>query len=233
MIDMDSRKITDIFFDLDHTLWDFDRNSRLAFHRVFNEYGITIDMDDFLEIYEPININYWKMYREERIDKTGLRRGRFLDAFQPFGILFSMEEVDALASSYIDELPKDNHLHEGTIDVLTYLSEKKYKLHIITNGFEEVQFLKLKNSNIDNYFDTVTTSEEVGVKKPNRLVFERALQKANAIPVKSVMIGDTFEADIMGAEAVGMHTLFYNYRKINPPINCKMINDLHEIKNFF
>ena len=176
---MNRENITDIFFDLDHTLWDFDRNSRLAFHRVFNQYSITINMDEFLKIYEPINFQYWKLYREERIDKLELRRGRFLDAFQSFSICFSIEEVDALADSYIDELPKDNHLLTGTIDVLTYLSEKKYKLHIITNGFEEVQYLKLKNSNIDSYFDTVTTSEEVGVKKPNRLVFERALQKAN------------------------------------------------------
>jgi len=230
---MRTGNITDIFFDLDHTLWDFDRNSRLAFHRVFNQYGITINMDEFIEIYEPINFQYWKLYREERIDKLGLRRGRFLDAFQSFSIRFTMEEVDALAGSYIDELPKDNHLLTGTIDVLTYLSERKYKLHIITNGFEEVQYLKLRNSNIDNYFDTVTTSEEVGVKKPNRLVFERALQKANATPAKSVMIGDTFEADILGAEAVGMQTLFYNYRNENPPTDYRMINDIPEIKNFF
>jgi putative hydrolase of the HAD superfamily len=230
---MNIGNITDIFFDLDHTLWDFDRNSRLAFHRVFNQYGITINMDEFMEVYEPINFQYWKLYREERIDKLGLRRGRFLDAFQFFSIRFSIKEIDALAGSYIDELPKDNHLLTGTIDVLTYLSERKYKLHIITNGFEEVQYLKLKNSNIDSYFDTVTTSEEVGVKKPNRLVFERALQKANATPAKSVMIGDTFEADILGAEAVGMQTLFYNYRKVNPPIDYRMINEIPEIKNFF
>lgn len=230
---MDTANITDIFFDLDHTLWDFDRNSKLAFQRVFNQYGITIDMDDFMKVYEPINFQYWKLYREERIDKQGLRRGRFLDAFQPFGIQFSIEEVDALATSYIDELPKDNHLFDGVIDVLNYLLEKKYKLHIITNGFEEVQYLKLKNSNIDNYFDTITTSEEVGVKKPNPLVFKTALKKANTTPAKSVMIGDTFEADILGAEAVGMQTLFYNYRNEKRPIEYKIINDLPEIKNYF
>ena len=105
-------------------------------------------------------------------------------------------------------------------------------MHIITNGFEEVQHLKLKNSNIDIYFKTVTTSEEVGVKKPNPLVFERALQKANTLAFKSLMIGDTFEADILGAEAVGMQTLFYNYRNETPPRNYKIINEIAEIKTY-
>jgi len=227
---MNTKQITDIFFDLDHTLWDFDRNSKLAFYRVFAQHGITINMDDFIKVYEPINFQYWKLYREERIDKQGLRRGRFLDAFQPFGMEFSNEEVDLLATSYIVELPKENHLFDGVVEILNYLSEKQYKLHIITNGFEEVQYLKLKNSTINNYFNTVTTSEEVGVKKPNPLVFKRALKKANATAANSMMIGDTFEADILGAEAVGMHTLFYNYRKEIPPHNYSVINEIPEIK---
>ncbi|MBT8256365.1 MAG: YjjG family noncanonical pyrimidine nucleotidase [Bacteroidia bacterium] len=224
--------ITDIFFDLDHTLWDFDRNSKLAFERVFALHGINLGIQDFIQVYEPINFAYWKMYREERIDKTGLRRGRFLDAFKPFGIQFSTEELDELATSYIDELPKDNHLFHGATEVLGYLSQRSYKLHIITNGFEEVQHLKLRNSKIDVFFDTVTTSEEVGVKKPNPAVFNRALEKAGTIPHQSMMIGDTFEADILGAEQVGMHTLFFNYRKEEPPENYRVIHDIHEIKNY-
>jgi len=227
---MSEKKITDIFFDLDHTLWDFDRNSKLAFFRVFSKHNITTSVNEFIEVYEPINFQYWKMYREERIDKQGLRRGRFMDAFKPFGIKFSMEELDELATSYIDELPKDNHLFEGAMDVLNYLSQRKYKMHIITNGFEEVQYLKLKNSKIDIFFNTVTTSEEVGVKKPNPLVFEKALRKANVMAQHSIMIGDTFEADILGAEAVGMDTLFYNYHRVTPPDNYKIINEIPEIK---
>lgn len=223
---------TDIFFDLDHTLWDFDRNSKLAFHRVFRSHDISISVNAFIDIYEPINFQYWKLYREEKIDKQGLRRGRFMDAFKPFGIEFSNEEVDALATSYISELPKDNHLFDGAIEVLQYLSQKSYHLHIITNGFEEVQHLKLKNSKIDSFFQTVTTSEEVGVKKPNPRVFHHALKKANANADTSVMIGDTFEADILGAEAVGMQTLFYNYRNEEPPQNYRTIEQIDEIKNY-
>ena len=231
-MDMNSKHITDIFFDLDHTLWDFDRNSKLAFQRLFDRHSIPANLDDFIEVYEPINFQYWKLYREERIDKLGLRRGRFLDAFKPFGLQFSTDQLDELATSYITELPKDNHLFDGTMDVLRYLSEKKFKMHIITNGFEEVQHLKLKNSKIDGFFNTVTTSEEVGVKKPNRLVFERALDKANVLAGQSMMIGDTFEADILGAEAVGMKTLFYNYRNEPPPLNYKIINEIIEIKKY-
>lgn len=229
---MNSNYITDIFFDLDHTLWDFDRNSRLAFARVFERHRIPANLEEFIQVYEPINFEYWKRYREERIDKQGLRRGRFEDAFRPFGLQFTIEELDLLATSYIDELPKDNHLFDGTREVLVYLSERKYRMHIITNGFEEVQHLKLKNSRIDEFFETVTTSEEVGVKKPNPLVFHQALDKANTEPRKSVMIGDTFEADILGAEAVGMQTLFYNYRKENPPAKYAIIHDITEIKNY-
>ncbi len=228
---MDKENITDVFFDLDHTLWDFDKNSRLAFARVFRNHGITIKLEDFVKVYEPINFQYWKLYREERITKQGLRRGRFLDSFQPFGINYTNEELDILANSYVEELPKDNHLFEGAMDVLSYLSDR-YKLHIITNGFGEVQHLKLKNSNIDHFFQTVTTSEEVGVKKPNPLVFKHALQKANVQSLQSIMIGDTFEADILGAEAVGMKTLFYNYRNEIPPHNYKIINHIREIKNY-
>ncbi|MCB0456949.1 MAG: YjjG family noncanonical pyrimidine nucleotidase [Flavobacteriaceae bacterium] len=222
-------RIQHIFFDLDHTLWDFDRNSKLAFEQLFLAHSITVDLDAFMKVYEPINFAYWKRYREERVTKQELRRGRFFEAFLPFGIHFSDTELDILATTYIDELPKNNFLFEGAMEVLQYLSEK-YILHIITNGFEEVQHLKLKNSGILPYFKTVTTSEEVGLKKPNPVIFQKALEKAVAHPKISIMIGDTFEADILGAEAVGMETLFYNYRNESIPPQYRVINRILDIK---
>ncbi|MFC7358096.1 YjjG family noncanonical pyrimidine nucleotidase [Jejudonia soesokkakensis] len=221
--------IKHIFFDLDHTLWDFDRNSALAFKRVFLKHHIELEIEKFLEAYEPINFSYWKEFREERVTKEQLRRGRLTDTFKMFNKEYSLEMIDVLAHSYIEELPFDNHLFSGTVEVLQYLSEK-YTLHIITNGFEEVQHLKLKNSKIDHFFETVTTSEEVGVKKPNPKVFQRALEKAAALSHESVMIGDTFEADILGAEAIGMQTIFYNYRKETLPETYCVVNSLLEIK---
>ena len=226
---MSKLNIDHVFFDLDHTLWDFDRNSKLAFQRVFIKHNIDMDIADFIKVYEPINFDYWKLFREERVTKEELRRGRLVDAFNTFKIGFSMDHIDVLAEAYIDELPIDNHLFEGTVEVLDYLSEK-YLLHIITNGFHEVQNLKLKNSGILTYFKTVTTSEEVGLKKPNPVIFKTAMEKAIAQPQKSIMIGDTFEADILGAEAVGMETLFYNYRKDVIPSKYRVVNSLTEIK---
>lgn len=228
---MYNSEITDVFFDLDHTLWDFDRNSGLAFHRVFQKHKIDLPLADFLQEYEPINLAYWKEYREERVTKEELRRGRLTETFDVFKLKYPLEIIDSLASCYIDELPGDNHLFIGAIEILDYLSEK-YQLHIITNGFEEVQHLKLRNSGINDYFRSVTTSEDVGLKKPHPSVFNAALKKAATMPQKSIMIGDSFEADIVGAKNVGMHTLFFNYRneKVSPPFTS--VNELLEIKRY-
>lgn len=228
---MQNSEITDIFFDLDHTLWDFDKNSGMAFQRVFEKYKIKVPLSDFLREYEPINLVYWKKYREESVSKEELRRGRLTETFDVFKLKFPLETIDALAVSYIEELPVDNHLFENTIEILEYLSEK-YALHIITNGFEEVQHLKLNNSGIKKYFSTITTSEEVGLKKPHPSVFQTAMKKASATPQKSIMIGDSFEADIVGAENAGMHTLFFNYRKEEVMSSYFAINQLSEIKNY-
>lgn len=222
--------ITHVFFDLDHTLWDFDRNSALAFERVFEKHKIEVPVKDFLTVYEPINFDYWKKFREERVTKQQLRRGRLIDAFSQFRKNYPMDIIDALAVAYIDELPGNNHLLDGAEEILNYLAPN-YSLHIITNGFQEVQELKLNKSTIGHFFDTITSSEEVGVKKPNPLVFETALNKASASSTQSIMIGDTFEADILGAEGIGMKTLFYNYRKEIIPSKYLLVNHLLEIKN--
>lgn len=223
--------VKDIFFDLDHTLWDFDKNSMLAFKRVFKKFKITIEFDAFLKIYEPINVEYWKKYREDKVSKENLRRGRLIDSFIFFDLIYTTEKIDEIADAYIQELPFDNHLFEGAVEILDYLI-LKYKLHIITNGFEEVQHKKLKNSGIDCYFSTVTTSEEVGLKKPNPKVFLTALNKANSLPAQSVMIGDSLEADILGANNIGMQTIFYNYRNESISKKIKSIDSLLEIKNY-
>ncbi|MDN3724322.1 YjjG family noncanonical pyrimidine nucleotidase [Aequorivita sp. SDUM287046] len=228
---MRNNEIADIFFDLDHTLWDFDRNSGLAFERVFRKHNITLPLVDFLREYEPINLLYWKKFREDRVSKDELRRGRLTDTFNIFELKYPLETIDAIAVCYIEELPIDNHLFLNTVEILDYLSSK-YNLHIITNGFEQVQYLKLNNSGIKKYFKTVTTSEEVGLKKPHPSVFQAALNKASAVPNKSVMIGDSFEADIIGANNAGMHTLFFNYRNeaVAPPYLA--ITELSEIKKY-
>lgn len=226
---MQNNGITDVFFDLDHTLWDFDKNSGLAFERVFRKHKIELPLAEFLKVYEPINLDYWKKYREDRVSKEQLRRGRLTETFDCFKLKFPLETIDSLAHCYIEELPIDNHLFTGAVDILDYLSAN-YKLHIITNGFEEVQHLKLHNSGIKKYFSTVTTSEEVGLKKPHPVIFETALMKASVASTQSVMIGDSLEADIIGAQKAGMHTLFFNYRNEMVTAPHFAISELSEIK---
>ncbi len=228
---MHNSRIAHIFFDLDHTLWDFDRNSGLAFERVFKKHNIELPLPEFLEAYEPINLVYWKKYREERVTKEELRRGRLTEAFAHFDVSFPVAEIDAIAGCYIAELPINNHLFQGTVEILEYLLQK-YRLHIITNGFEEVQYLKLNNSGIKKYFSTITTSEEVGLKKPHPSIFQAALAKAGALAQHSVMIGDSFEADVLGAANAGMHSVFFNYRNETVSAPGLTIGDLSEIKNF-
>ncbi len=226
---MNNRIVSDVFFDLDHTLWDFDKNSMLAFKRVFKKHAIDLAVKDFINVYEPINFNYWKLFREDKVSKIDLRRGRLSETFAVFKLNFTLEKIDELADSYIEELPGDNHLFNGAELIFDYLAEK-YTLHIITNGFNDVQHLKLKNSGIKKHFSTVTTSEEIGVKKPNPLIFTSALKKANTKASSSIMIGDTFEADILGAENVGMETMYYNYRKESIPQKYVIVDHLLDIK---
>ena len=218
-----------IFFDLDHTLWDFESNSAKAFGFIFNENNIELDLNEFLNFYTPINLKYWKLYREERVSKPVLRYNRLRESFDALNYRISDDHIDHLAKIYIDNLPNYNNLFEGTIEVLNYLYSK-YKMHIITNGFEEVQLLKLKNSEILHFFNKVITSESVGVKKPNPIIFNHALEITETTAEKSVMIGDNLEADIEGAQQIGMHTIFFNTNNTLVHNGTISITKLIEIK---
>ncbi|MCI2229787.1 YjjG family noncanonical pyrimidine nucleotidase [Polaribacter sp. MSW13] len=224
--------IEHVFFDLDHTLWDFEKNSDLTFQKVFDKQNITVDLSSFLDIYKPLNKEYWKLYREEKVTKSELRYGRLKKTFDAINYTISDELIDVIAIEYIDFLPDFNHLFDYTFDILDYLKEK-YQLHIITNGFEEVQTKKMKSSKIFHYFDKVITSESVGLKKPNPKVFIHALETANANTDNSIMIGDSIEADIEGAINIGLKAIHCNFE--NEKINSDKfvsINSLLEIKQY-
>lgn len=220
-----------MFFDLDHTLWDFDKNSTLAFELMFTKFQISVPVNDFLVVYQPINLHYWKLYREEQVTKTELRRGRLIEAFAAFEMQFPLEIIDALSDDYINFLPLNNYLIAGARELLTYLMPK-YQLHIITNGFREVQNTKLSNSEINHYFNTVTNSEDVGVKKPNPIIFEHAIRVSGANIVNSLMIGDNYEADIVGAESLGIKAICFNYHKEKLPESAIQVSELNEIKRY-
>lgn len=220
-----------LFFDLDHTLWDFDKNSALTFEKIFEINHIQVELEDFLEVYVSINLAYWKLYREEKIDKNSLRFARLKDAFDALGIQISTAQIYKLSEEYINYLSTFNHLFEGTIQILDYL-QPNYTLHIITNGFKEVQHGKLNKSGIAHYFETVTNSELAGVKKPNPKIFKLALHMAKASKAESLMIGDNLEADILGAVNFGIDALCFNYHKDSIPRHIESIDKLVELKRY-
>lgn len=228
---MKIKGITDVFFDLDHTLWDFDRNSALAFDKILKLNHIDVDIDDFLYHYVPINLKYWKLYREEKIEKNALRFGRLNDAFSAINYRVEEAVIYKLSDDYITHLTGFNYLFENTFEILNYLNGH-YNLHIITNGFDEVQHRKLTQSNLNKYFKTVTNSEMVGVKKPNPKIFNFALQLANSISKQSVMIGDNYEADILGAKSIGMEVVFFDIHNTVIDDDIKRINNLIQLKNY-
>lgn len=222
-------EIKHLFFDLDHTLWDFDRNSRLTFQRIFEEQQITIPIDEFLDAYIPVNLKYWRLYREDKIEKTLLRYHRLKETFDSLKHTVSDNLINLISKDYIRYLPYFNYLFDDAIEVLQYL-ENKYHLHIITNGFEEVQNLKLEKSGIHKFFKHIITSECVGVKKPNPKVFEFALGKAGAKAHQSVMIGDSYEADVMGALNFGMKAIHFSEE--NKDDEVQRVATLVELKKY-
>ena len=218
-----------VFFDLDHTLWDFEKNSALAFHTIIEKYSLGISHDDFNAHYSPINAKYWKLYRDGEITQQVLRYGRLKDTFDLLNFEVSEVLLHTVSEEYIELLPVNSHLHEGTIEILDYL-KSRYSLHIITNGPDVVQERKLKNSNISHYFETITNSELAGCKKPHAGIFEYALQLAKAEKSESIMIGDCIEADIQGAMDFGLDAIFYNEHKQEVPSAIKQVNHLLDLK---
>ena len=201
-----------IFFDLDRTLWDFDAAAEVAFEKIYEKYNLKSlgipSAHEFHEVYHPLNEQLWVLYRADKITKDELNRTRFLKPLEHYGI-HDVELADHLSEDYVYWSPRIVRLVPGTMELLDYL-KPKYHLHLITNGFQEVQHTKLSGSGMEPYFETLTVSEEVGVKKPNPEIFWYALQKAGATAEESLMIGDEMAVDIDGARAAGMDQVLFN-----------------------
>ena len=226
------KHINHIFWDLDHTLWDFDRNSDLTFFKILNENTIKVDVSSFLKTYHPINRKYWELYRLNKVSKSHLRFYRLSDTFKELGVEVSDDLVNKLSIDYINHLSDFNYLIPNALTILEKF-HLNYNMHIITNGFKEVQRKKLEKSGLSKYFKTITISEDVGFKKPSKEIFLQAVTKANAIIENSVMIGDNFNADIIGAKSIGMKAIYYNFHQTKEKqLNGVLkINDLLELKD--
>ena len=228
---MKQTHIKDVFFDLDHTLWDFDKNSELTFEGIFNRNHPEIETKEFIEKYVPINQACWKLYQYDQISHEELRYNRLKHSFDAINYFISDKEIEDISNDYIQFLPEYNHLFDGTMELLEYL-KPKYNLHIITNGFADVQFRKLNNSKIASYFLTVTNSEMAGVKKPNPIIYDYALDLAKAKKENSIMIGDSLDADVQGALDAGLDAIYFNENNSDAGNHIKQINHLLELKKY-
>lgn len=219
--------ITDLFFDLDHTIYDFDKNSALTFQAIFTEMQLS-DVDDFMMHFKPINDAYWERFSREEISRDFLRYGRLKDTFDAIDVKINDDHIYYIADEFIGKLPNYNHVFDGAYETLDVL-KNNYRLHIITNGPDSVQEKKLKNANLTGYFQTITNSEIAGVKKPHPRIFQHALITANTKAENSLMIGDNINADVHGALNVGMQAVWFNEFKLENTIGVAEVQQLNQL----
>jgi len=230
-------KYRHLFFDLDHTLWDFESNAKATLSELYQSLqlekkGVT-NFGQFYKNYLAHNEKLWERYRNGFLKQEDLRIERLRHSLLDFKIA-DEELAQAMSVKFLELLPTRTILFPFTKEMLQYLTDKGYAIHLITNGFEEVQYKKLKFSGIDVYFKEVITSESSGWLKPNKEIFEYAFRKANALPAESIMIGDTLDVDIRGAMNAGIDQVFVNHHGIATEMQpTYTINSLKELKLIF
>ena len=227
----------DLFFDLDHTIWDFELNSKETLWDLHQKYQLEAkgidNFDVFYSSYSVHNHRLWDRYTKGFIKQEELRWKRIYLSLLDYKIADEALSKE-MSVDYLDILPNKKNLFPYTIEILDYLKNKDYKMHLITNGFESVQFKKIKNSNLAHYFIEVITSEASNSLKPNKEIFDYALKASNAKLETSIMIGDNEAADIQGAINAGMDSIFVNHLQIQPTVAAThTITHLKELENIF
>ena len=228
-------KYRHIFFDLDHTLWDFEKNANETLHTLFERHNFarfgTFTVEQFISVYSDINHALWRMYQSNKISQQQLREVRFVRTLTKLGVL--EDQVPAtISAEFTDILPQKTAVFPYTHEVLDYL-KPNYRLHLITNGFNDIQSLKLASSNLTHYFEEVITSEESGCLKPDPRMFQHALGRTGATAAESLMIGDNLECDILGAYNAGIDQVYFNpakrrhFNQITHEISC--LSELKDI----
>lgn len=235
------RKYHHLFFDLDHTLWDFEANSRQTLEELYHELELKNrgihDFELFHKNYLVHNDKLWDRYRNGFIKVDELRWKRMWLALLDFKIA-DEPLAREMGVRFLDLLPTRKLLFPHTTEMLDYLSNKNYRLHLITNGFEKTQHGKLKSSGLDKYFNEVITSEGSNSLKPHKEIFEFAFRKTGALPEQSIMIGDTIDVDILGAVNAGIDQVHVNHLTREPvPVNGKLptytVYSLKELERIF
>ena len=226
-----------LFFDLDHTLWDFEANAKETLFELHDMHALhergVHDFDFFFSRYSYHNEKLWDRYTKGFIKQEDLRWKRVWLTLLDFKIA-DEPLAKEMSVQFLEQLPNRKNLFPYTIEILNYLTQKNYVLNLITNGFENIQHSKLRYSNLTNYFNEVITSEKAGSLKPNKEIFEYALRVAQANIEDSIMIGDNIEADIKGAMSAGLDTIFVNHLKIETDTKpTYTIHHLKELEDIF
>ncbi|BDD03385.1 YjjG family noncanonical pyrimidine nucleotidase [Aureibacter tunicatorum] len=206
------KNIKHIFFDLDHTLWDFDKNCQQTLEHLYDKHSMDslagFTPVDFVAKYMSVNKKMWTEYNLHQIDKETIRKTRFKIVLSELGV--SPASIPSnINNEFLNICPRRGNLMPYAEEVLKAL-HSKYQLHILTNGFIDVQSIKMETSGISPYFNSVVTSEHCAYRKPHEEIFKYALKNAGANAEESIMIGDNLEADILGALNAGISAVYYN-----------------------
>ena len=236
------KNYTHVFFDLDHTLWDYDKNVKESLSELFDHYtlhnlGIHTS-DHFYDAFIEVNYGLWGLYNTGKIDKINLRKERFKRIFEHLGADGFSVPVD-MEEDFMNRTSSKKHLFPYSVEILAYLQEK-YQLHIITNGFNESQELKMTSSGIHPYFGLVVTSETIGYKKPDKRIFEFAMSQLDTTAEDCIMIGDNLQSDILGAQSVNMDQVYFNPenkpcvimpegKEVHPSFTIKCLSELKSL----
>ena len=224
-----------LFFDLDDTLWDSRRNAAEALRELFAAFRLAadygLDEDTFVTVFQRVNYALWDRYSAGEITQQQLRDIRFPLVFTELGIKH-LPNGSEMQAFFLATCPRKPHLMPHALELLDYL-QGRYRLHIITNGFDDVQFVKLDSAGIAGYFEEVVTALRAGCQKPNRQIFDYARNRTQAAPTDCLMIGDNLLADIAGAQNADMDHVFYNPGRVahqaTPTYEIHCLRDLAEL----
>lgn len=226
------KKYTHLFFDLDHTLWDFDSNTTDALMEIYEIYDFSkwryFNFQKLLVVFNEINNFLWDKYNHGLIEQMELRNNRFQMILGKLGV--PEEEIpNGIGDKYVEITPEKRKVMPFSYEVLDYL-QPNYNLHILSNGFDDIQHKKLKAANIYHYFNKIITSDSSGFRKPSKEIFEYAMKIAGATRANSLMIGDNMDTDIIGAQNASMDHMYYNPNETPHTLNVNFeIKSLKQI----